>query len=420
MRILFIHPTFPAQFGMLAHYMSTQHRWPVVFLTSVDTTDHQMNFTHINYRVVDDQPPPKIYTPPASLQEMLDHMAAIYRGMRGIPDYQPDVVVGHMSFGTMLYLRQLYDCPFVGFMELYPPAFWGGKMNLRPEFPAPEGVCLFNATYHALTQLHLQACDSAYTHSAYQASTVPAAYRNKLTVLPEGIDCQVFQPKALARPISFHGRTIDESTKVVTFAAESLESVRGFDRFMQLAKKLCEVRSDVLFVVVGAEATFFGHEMYHINSPSFKQWVLAQDNYDLSRFIFLETLTVADLQQIYHLSDLHVALTAPYTLSNFFFQAMASGCAILGSNTAPVQEIITHEAQGLLADMNNIDELLVQAQRLLNDVEEAKKYREGARARITSRYEIVRCLEDQVRYFQSFGERRNQAIDEVLASLAPR
>ena len=50
MHVMFIHPNFPAQFGVPAHYLSSQRRWPCTFVTSVDTRQLELPFTHINYR----------------------------------------------------------------------------------------------------------------------------------------------------------------------------------------------------------------------------------------------------------------------------------------------------------------------------------------------------------------------------------
>src|SRR5262245_29015096 len=111
MHAMFIHPNFPAQFGLPAHYLATRKGWSCTFVTSVDTKSLELPFVHINYRLSDDAPQPTVFTNPDSLEGLLDHLGAIYRGLRGVPQIQPDLVVGHMSYGTMLYLRNLYDCP---------------------------------------------------------------------------------------------------------------------------------------------------------------------------------------------------------------------------------------------------------------------------------------------------------------------
>jgi len=166
MHVMFIHPNFPAQFGQIANYLTTRLGWQTTFVTSVDTSHLQQPFTRISYKVYDG-PLPTVFNAPGSLQTLMDHMGAIYRGLRGVPQIKPDLVVGHMSFGTMLYLRNLYPCPFVGYYEILPGPFWGDGLVLRKEFPPPEEVRLFNATYHAFTYLHLHACDAGYTPTCF-------------------------------------------------------------------------------------------------------------------------------------------------------------------------------------------------------------------------------------------------------------
>ncbi len=401
MQVMFLHPNFPAQFGLLAHFLSTQLRWNCTFVTSVDTTHLQLPFNHINYRLKDDEPQPKVFYNPDSIQGLFDHMTAIYRGLRGVRELQPDLVVGHMSYGTMLYLRNLYDCPFVGFYELLPPPFWGPEMVLRKEFPPPEGVRLFNAGYHTFTHLHLAYCDAGYTPTAYQSSTCPMEWRHKLRVLNEGVDCHFFQPRD--KPATFREQPIDRNTKYVTYVSRGLESVRGFDIFMQVAKRICQARNDIRFLVVGAERTNYGHEIYHLpREQSFKQWVLSREDYDLSRFAFLGLIPPTEIAQLFNISDLHLSLTVPYTAPQSLLQAMASGCAVVGSATAPIQEFIDDGQQGLLADFYDVDGLADRALRVLSDVELSNQLREAARQRILERYELGKCLQNIVQFFQEF------------------
>ena len=73
--------------------------------------------------------------------------------------------------------------------------------------------------------------------------------------------------------------------------ARGLESMRGFDIFMKMAKCLCERRKDVVFVVVGEDRICYGGDKEMIGNRTFKEWVLGQDAYDLSRFIFTGMLS---------------------------------------------------------------------------------------------------------------------------------
>ena len=84
MHVMFIHPNFPAQFGHIAHYLATVLHWKSTFITSIDTTHLKLPFDHINYKVYDG-PQPKTFYNPDTFQVLMDHMTAIYRGLRGVP-----------------------------------------------------------------------------------------------------------------------------------------------------------------------------------------------------------------------------------------------------------------------------------------------------------------------------------------------
>jgi glycosyltransferase involved in cell wall biosynthesis len=419
---MFIHPNFPAQFGHIGLHLTTRLGWKCTTVTSIDTSHLQLppNHIHVNYRLKDNEPQPKVFYNPNSLEELKDHLLAIYRGLRGVPQIRPDLVVGHMSYGTMLYLRNLYPCPFVGYYEMLPPPFWTDGLVLRKEYPPPEFVRLFNATYHALTYLHLHAVDSAYTPTHYQLSTAPQELQHKINVIFDGVDTEFFQPRTIQRPAQFRDLTIPEGTRVVTYVSRGLESARGFDIFMKVAKRISEQMDNVLFLIAGQEMTFYGHELHHIgNQRSFKEYVLSQDNYDLEKFKFLGLIPLPELAQLYNLSDLHFYLTVPYVLSWSMIQAMSSGCVILGSETAPVQEAIDHEVHGLLADFYDVDALTEQALRVLRQPEEYRSLGAAARKRVLERYEKSKCINQLIRLFEKTGGgTRNQVLDNLFADLS--
>ncbi len=383
---MFIHPGFPAQFRHIAFHASRQLGWEVTFVTSVDTTQMKLPFTHINYRVKEG-PLPKVFRDADRLADLEAHMSAIYAGLRGLDQLKPDLVVGHMSFGTMLYLRNLYDCPFLGYYEYLPAPFWSEEFVLREDFPPTEEHRLFNATYHAFTYLHLHACDACYTPTAFQRGTAPAALRDKIRVVFDGVDTELNHPQSIDRPCEFLGTDLPAGTKVVTYCSRGLEAIRGFDIFMQVARRICEARDDVVFLVAGEERTYYGHELAHIGRQSFRQHVLAEDDYDLSRIRFLGRIPPRDLARMLQLSDLHVYLTVPYVLSWSLVQAMSTGCTILASATAPVQEVIEDGVHGILCDFRDVDALAARAIEVLDDPGAHRYLGEAARRRVLEEYD---------------------------------
>ena len=54
-------------------------------------------------------------------------------------------------------------------------------------------------------------------------------------------------------------------------------------------------------------------------------------------------------------------------------EAMRAGVTVIGSNCGGVPEIITHEETGLLFETENVDDLVIQLSKIVNDKEYCEK-----------------------------------------------
>lgn len=188
--------------------------------------------------------------------------------------------------------------------------------------------------------------------------------------------------------------------KIVTYVSRGFESIRGFDIFMKTAKRLAEQRSDVVFVVVGQDRICYGGDQKTIGGESFLRWVLSQDSYDLSRFIFPGLLPPQQLAQLFSISDLHIYLTVPFVLSWSLMNALACGATVLASDTAPVQEMITQGENGLLVDFFDVDAFVDQASRVLDEPREFKRLGQAAQRLIRERYSLDVCDKLHLQLYQ--------------------
>src|SRR5204863_250494 len=73
---------------------------------------------------------------------------------------------------------------------------------------------------------------------------------------PGIIESDLARTAPLPRPAG--GFEIPDGVKVVTYATRGMESMRGFDVFMRMAKVLCDRQRDVVFVVAGEDRVCYG------------------------------------------------------------------------------------------------------------------------------------------------------------------
>jgi glycosyltransferase involved in cell wall biosynthesis len=161
---------------------------------------------------------------------------------------------------------------------------------------------------------------------------------------------------------------------------------------MKIAKRIYQERNDVLFVCVGSDRICYGGDAKHIQAKSFREHVLASDQYDMSRFLFTGTLPTPDLARLLNRSDLHIYLTVPFVLSWSLMDALASECTILASATPPVMEMIEHGYNGLLADFFDVDGFTKLALEVLADPQAFKHLGQNGSAMIRDRYSLDTVL----------------------------
>jgi glycosyltransferase involved in cell wall biosynthesis len=314
----------------------------------------------------------------------------VYEALGARPDVRPDLIVAHSGFLSSVFLRELYDCPIVNYFEYYYHPT-GSDMDFRPDFPCSALSRLRARARNAHLLLDLANCDAGYSPTRWQRSRLPELFRAKVRTIFDGVDTSLWRPQG-GVPRRVAGQEIPPDVRIVTYVSRGMESIRGFDIFMKMAKRLCQRRRDVVFVVVGEDRICYGGDQDVTGNPSFKNWVLSGDEYDLSRFIFTGLLPPPDLAQLFAISDLHVYLTVPFVLSWSLMNALACGTTVLASNTAPVLEMIREGENGLLADFFDVEGLAERAGKVLDAPAEYKHLGQAGVKMIQEHYSLEVCL----------------------------
>lgn len=388
MHVLFVHQNFPAQFGHVAAYLAQKRGFRCTFV-SQHPSGNEGGIERVQY-VIRGGATQQTHFCSRTFENAVWHSHAIYEALRTRDDIRPDLVVGHSGFLHTVFLRELYDCPFVNYFEYYYHTR-GTDMDYRPDFPYPAINHLRARARNAGLLLDLEDCDAGYSPTRWQRSLLPASYRPKVRVIFDGIDTELWRPLT-GVPRMVGERSIPDDMRIVTYVSRGMESIRGFDVFMKVARLLCQRRKDVLFVVVGEDRVCYGGDLEFTAGQTFKQWVLSRGDYDLSRFLFTGLMPTPALAQLFAISDLHVYLTVPFVLSWSLMDALACGVTVLASDTPPVREMVEHDKNGLLADFFGVEQLADAAETVLNAPQDFKHLGQAGASMIRDRYSLEVCL----------------------------
>lgn len=407
MHILFVHQNYPAQFGHIARYLVKHHGFQCTFV-SLKPAGIGDGIRRIQYAPQGGATARTHYCT-RTFENATAHAHGVYQACRQHPTLRPDLVVGHSGFGSTLFLRELFGCPIINYFEyFYRPH--DSDLDFRPEFTPAEMDILRSYCRNAMILLDLENCDAGYSPTSWQQSLMPSAYKGKVEAIFDGVDTAIWHRQDDAtREIA--GRVIPADTRIVTYVSRGFESMRGFDIFMKVAKKIYTAMPNVIFAVVGSDRVAYGGDLKHISEKSFREHVLNQDVYDPTKFIFTGTVPVTELARLFSISDAHIYLTVPFVLSWSLFDALACGCTVVASDTPPVRELIHHETTGLLADFFDTDALAQHALRILDKPAEHRYLGEAGKALIHEKYTLERTLPQMLDLYRKvqpkFSEQSN-------------
>lgn len=386
-RVLFVHEGFPGQYCHMAAALARRPDHQVVFATR-QRSGSLPGVKKLLYRPAR-LPSAEIHPYLQATEAAVLSGEAAFRACAALKrsGFVPDVVCAHAGFGPGLFIRDLYpDARLIGLFEWYYRARGSDADYLGDEAIEGETAARIRMRNAALL-LELEQCDVGVCPTAYQRSQFPSLVQPRLVQLHDGIDTDFFAPGPGRLP---PGLPIPDHAPVVTYATRGLEPYRGFGQFMEAAAILLRQRPDVHVVVAGADAVF-----YSARPPggSYKEGALAViDETDRARVHFTGLLPQEVLRDLLRRSTVHVYLTIPYVLSWSILEAMATGCLLVASDTAPVREVARDGVEALLVDFRAPDLL---AHRILDCLEwryRGEALRQRARERIRRDYGIRRLL----------------------------
>jgi glycosyltransferase involved in cell wall biosynthesis len=148
---------------------------------------------------------------------------------------------------------------------------------------------------------------------------------------------------------------------------------------MRSLPRLLGERRDVRVFIIGQDGVSYGAKLPEGNWREFMVRELA-GRYDASRVHFLGRVEYDDYLRVLQRSNTHVYLTYPFVASWSLREALASGCMVVASDTAPVRDFVTDGVNGLLTPCLDPEALAAKITITVDDTSFTRKLRAGARA----------------------------------------
>jgi glycosyltransferase involved in cell wall biosynthesis len=391
---LFVHQNFPGQYlhivrSLLADNAAREGSHEIVFM-SEPNPNQMAGVRKVTYA----RPPVVADSTPAEMRDYemaMRRAQAAHEGAQKLKTlgFRPDLMIGHHGWGEMLNLGDVFPgVPMLGYFEFFYRT-QGADVNYDPEFPMPPARFGTVRAKNATNLLALNLGQHGQTPTCWQHSTYPTWAQQQIRVIEEGVDLAACRPNPAARrkALTIGSMTVLPTQKLLTYVARNLEPYRGFHVFMRALPRVL-ARADVVVSIVGGDGISYGAPP--AQGGTWRTAMLHElgDRIDLSRVHFLGTVPYAQHLALLQRSDAHVYLSYPFVASWSLREALACGCAVIGSDNATVTEFLRHGENGRVVPTLDSAALADEILQLLEDRKMRAKLRRGARAYAEERLDL--------------------------------
>ncbi len=375
MKILFVPQSFPGPFRYTAARLAAEKGNKVLFVTGRTRRDVHIpgigrllvNFSHV---------PPMGDRAEYEAVRALRHGGQVANVLMRLKNtgFSPDITITNAGQGFSLYVKDVF--PQTNHI-VYADSFYQEATFCQIAKKQPTTCSALGKVRNFFQWDALRNSKLAYTSTNWQKSCYPEELSPRIKVLHEGIDTNFFS-YTTKTPFIIDGCNLSEVKELVTFSGRSADFNQAFPQFLHGLASVLKERPQCHALVVGLD-----------NKETQTAWLNTigeKYNLDASRIHCLGFLPYNEYRKLLHASAVHVFLSAPLSLSSGLFEAMSCGCLVLGSDTAPIREVIKHGVNGFLYNLDDIDTFSQTVSNLLNRNKEMDNIRLAARQTMVESY----------------------------------
>tara|TARA_B100000674_G_scaffold86943_1_gene60238 strand:- start:5865 stop:7100 length:1236 start_codon:yes stop_codon:yes gene_type:complete len=407
MNILFIHQNFPGQFKHLVPALLSQgHK--VSALTSTRVNPDKYPGISVYHYSIERSSSQDIHPWIVDFETKVIRAEACFRTALVLRSrgYYPDLIISHHGWGESLFLKDVWpNTKLALYCEFYyqPEGF---DVGFDPEFSAVATDVSCNLRLKNLNNLlHFDLADAAISPTFWQASSFPLPFRNKISVIHDGINTSSILPNPNASITLNNSLQLTNVDEVVTFVNRNLEPYRGYHSFMRSLPTILRERPNAHILIVGGDGLSYGSA--HQSGKSWKSIFIQEvrpsiRDTDWARVHFLGSVSYQQFITILQISSVHVYLTYPFVLSWSLLEAMSAGCSVVASNTGPLREVISDHENGVLVDFFSPSDISDKVCSLLANKDLGAELGQKARKFAQENYDLVNiCLPRQIDWINS-------------------
>lgn len=400
MRVLFLHSNFPAQYRHVATALAKDKNNQVVFGTKNKDTSLPGIFKAIYEPSRNPHASTHHYVKP--LESAVLQGQAVFKLLDKLKaqGFVPDIICGHSGWGPTLFVKEAFpDTPLICYFEWFYHAR-GSDADFDPAEPLNVDDMARIRTKNAPILIDLYTCDRGLSPTYWQRAQFPQEFQSKISVLHDGVDTNYFKPNPGAKLV-LPNLDLSHVDELVTYVARGMEPYRGFPQFIEAIAYVQERRPNCHVVIVGDDRVCYGKSLP--DGSSYKDFMLKKVPLDLTRVHFTGSLPYGQYLQVIQASSVHVYLTRPFVLSWSMIEAMSTGCLVVGSDTAPVTEIIQDGENGLLVDFFSPQKIADRIDEVLDHPTRLAEIRFQARKTVLERYDLADLLPQHIQIIKNIA-----------------
>ncbi len=407
MKVLFIHPNFPAQYRNIAAALARDRNNEIIYLTNNPRPEYEIpGVKKVVYGPVTEASE-KIHFQARNFEKStltaeaaLITMLKLKREQR----FVPDIICGHSGWGATMFAKDVFpETPLLSYLEWYYHAS-GSNLDFDPEMPVTLKVATNIRLRNAPILMDLAACHAGITPTLWQKKQFPGEFHPKITQLHDGIDTGYFKPDPNVT-LELPGVNLTGAKKLITYAARGMEPYRGFPQFIEALPEVLSQDKECHVIIAGEDRVCYSAPLPE--GKSYKEHMLEKVDLDLSRVHFVGGLPYGQYIKLLQASDVHVYLTYPFVLSWSFLEAMSCGCLVVASNTEPVQEIIQDGENGIMVDFFSPSEIAGKMLDALSKNSQHEAIRQNARNTIMEKYSLQKLLPLHIKLIKDIATHKN-------------